>query len=133
MKIIEYSYNDPGYLTLMRYQSWRVAFLNYIDELKPENISYFEAHHMTDEVFVLLEGSAILFYLEDGKVMHVKMEKNKVYNVKKDVYHTHALSIDCKLLIVEEENTSEANSSKIYTDEKMRLVLSEIWRGYIEL
>lgn len=133
MKIMSYSYDDPGYLTLMSYQSWRVAFLNYIDELKPENIPYFEAHHKTDEVFVLLEGDAILYYLEDGKVMHVKMVKNKVYNVKKDVYHTHALSPDCKLLIIEEENTSDDNSSRIYVDDEMRKALVKIWRGEVEV
>jgi hypothetical protein len=50
-----------GYLPLIDYGTWRVAYLRYIDELIPRNIKRVERHRETDEVFVLLEGQAILF------------------------------------------------------------------------
>jgi mannose-6-phosphate isomerase-like protein (cupin superfamily) len=65
----------------------------------------------TDEVFVLLEGSA---YLTIGLEMtRVDLEPNKIYNVKKGVWHSHIMSPDAKVLIVENSNTSAANSEKL--------------------
>jgi len=54
LKIKEYK--DKGYKPLIDYQTWRIAFLNYIEELLPENINKFQRHDKTDEVFALLKG-----------------------------------------------------------------------------
>lgn len=125
IEILEYK--EPGFLELMTFQSWKVAMLNYTDELCIENIYYFEAHNETDEVFVLLEGEAIMYYLIDQQIHQLKLKRNKVYNVKKGLYHTHVLSRDAKLLIVEESNTSYDNSKRIYLDEALRLQLDKLW------
>lgn len=125
IEILEYK--EPGFLELMTFQSWKVAMLNYTDELFIENICYFEAHNETDEVFVLLEGEAIMYYLIDQQIHQLKLERNKVYNVKQGLYHTHVLSRDAKLLIVEESNTSYDNSKRIYLDEALRLQLDKLW------
>jgi len=125
IEILEYK--EPGFLELMTFQSWKVAMLNFTDELCIENIYYFEAHNETDEVFVLLEGEAIMYYLIDQQIHQLKLERNKVYNVKKGLYHTHVLSRDAKLLIVEESNTSYDNSKRIYLDEALRLQLDKLW------
>lgn len=125
IEILEYK--EPGFLELMTFQSWKVAMLNYTDELFIENIYYFEAHNETDEVFVLLEGEAIMYYLIDQQIHQLKLERNKVYNVKQGLYHTHVLSRDAKLLIVEESNTSYDNSKRIYLDEALRLQLDKLW------
>jgi hypothetical protein len=50
-----------GYKPLIDYGTWRVAILRYIDELIPDQIERIERHNETDEVFVLLEGQAVLF------------------------------------------------------------------------
>ena len=56
-----------GYHPVVDYDAWRVAVLNYIDELLPENIDSVQQHAETDEVFVLLagwtKGAAGLFFL----------------------------------------------------------------------
>lgn len=121
------AYNEPGYQKLLSYKSWKVAMLNYTDELCIENIAYFEAHDETDEVFVLLEGNMILYYLIDDRVHLLPLEKNKIYNVKKGIYHTHVLSQDAKVLIVEEDNTSYDNSKRIYVDDDLRHQLDMLW------
>ena len=54
-------FNDAGYAPIVDFQSWRVAMLNYIDELEPDQINNFQCHLETDEVFVLLAGRCILF------------------------------------------------------------------------
>ena len=57
-------YDEEGYSPLIDFQSWRVAILNYIDELDADKIDNFQCHNETDEVFVLLTGKCILFCAE---------------------------------------------------------------------
>jgi hypothetical protein len=128
MKYEIFAYEGSGYQKLLAYNEWRVAVLNYTSELKLENLQYVECHLYTDEVFILLEGEASLIFarLEKDQITDfevVKLEKNKVYNVKAGTYHTHILSHDCRLLIVEQEDTHFNNSPRYYLNEneKQRL------------
>jgi hypothetical protein len=110
-------YTKEGYKELVAYETWRVAILNYIEELLPERIDNFQAHLNTDEVFVLLEGKCILYTcdINDDIISNIAgldMVKGKIYNVKKGVYHTHTLTKDAKVLIVENDDTSDLNSPK---------------------
>ena len=107
-------YTGPGYQPVIDFSAWRVAILNYLDEIHPERIDFVERHNETDEVFVLLKGQALLF-LGEGET-HLEqlypqsMEPGKVYNVKRSVWHTIVLSRDGSVLIVENRNTSKENS-----------------------
>jgi len=112
-------YDDAGYQPLVDFNCWRIAVLNYIDELEPDRIDNFQKHDETDEVFILLEGRCILFVGEANEqqeivnIRGVDMTPNRLYNIKQGVYHTHTLSEDAKVLIVENRNTCEKNSPKI--------------------
>ena len=121
-----HAYDDIGYKKLFSYNSWRIAVLNYIDELDKENIHQFQAHSLTDEAFVLLEGAATIFYLDNTEVKAIHLEKNKVYNIKKGVFHSHVLSKDCKFVIIEEENTSDENSPFILLDKAQKAALIKL-------
>ncbi len=107
-------YIKEGYSPVVDYATWRVAVLNFSKDLLPENITAMQRHDETDEVFVLLRGRCILFIGEgDKKVMDIfaeNMQPFKIYNVKKSVWHTHTLSRDAKVLIVENRNTTLDNS-----------------------
>jgi len=98
-----------GYAAVHSFESWRVAYLTYAERF--DNITRLERHTKTDEIFVLLEGSAVLLIGEDTKQM--KMEKNKMYNVKKGVWHNVKVSKDALLMIVENDDTSADNSEYI--------------------
>jgi mannose-6-phosphate isomerase-like protein (cupin superfamily) len=105
---------EPGYRPVVDYQAWRVAVLNWCEDLLPENLTRMQRHDETDEVFVLLAGRCVLF-LGDGRVdagcVHaVPMEPGRVYNVRRGVWHTHALSRDASVLVVENRDTTYANS-----------------------
>lgn len=110
LEVIEY--NGEGYRAVMKYGEWRVAFLNYADRFDEANQNYLEAHLKTDEVFVLLEGTATLIIGKDFKP--VEMEKNKIYNVKAGAWHNIRVSKDAKVLIVENLDTSKENSEYYY-------------------
>jgi hypothetical protein len=117
-------YLDEGYQPLIDYGEWRVAILRYIDELLPENISKMQRHDETDEVFVLLEGRCVLFIGEgDGQITHIHaqdMEPLKLYNVKRSCWHTHTLSEDAAVIIIENRDTTDQNSPEIALTPRQR-------------
>lgn len=118
MKYERYDYEGIGFNKVFSFNNWSLCFLNYIDELKQDNLKYVEAHHETDEVFVLLRGKATLLLAsnKDNKLYFekIKLIPNKIYVVKKDTYHTVILNKKAKILLVEEKNTSDDNTTKIY-------------------
>ncbi|HPB68259.1 MAG TPA: hypothetical protein PLT76_03210 [Candidatus Omnitrophota bacterium] len=107
-------YPGEGYRPLVDFGSWRVAVLNYIEELRADNLRAMQRHDETDEVFVLLRGRCILF-LGEGQdavtAVHARnMEPFKIYTVKKAAWHTHTLTEDAMVLIVENRDTDVHNS-----------------------
>ena len=110
-------YSGEGYKPLIDYDTWRVAILRFIDELRPENIEHLECHLETDEVFVLLAGQCTLFIGtpdndDDLGIEAIRMEPLKLYNIRQGVYHSHTLSQDASVLIVENRDTAASNSQR---------------------
>ena len=107
-------HDGPSYKPLVDFEAWRVAILNFSPDLLPENLTRMQRHDETDEVFVLLEGRCILFVgdgLETVTRIHAEpLVSGKVYNVRKGVWHTHSLSEDAKVLVVENRDTTYDNS-----------------------
>jgi hypothetical protein len=120
----EREYIGEGYSPVVDYGAWRVAILNYTDDLLPQNIADMQRHDETDEIFVLLRGRCILFVGAGEEtatsVFAQDMEPLKVYNVKRTAWHTHTLSADAMVLIVENRDTNEANSPSCLLDEAQR-------------
>lgn len=124
-------YTEVGYSPVIDYESWRVAILNYIDELEIPNLKTMQKHCLSDEVFVLLKGSCTLFSAgngeEIGDVSATKLEPYKMYNVKKGVWHTHTLEPDTMVLIVENQNTCDDNSpTKSMTDAQIEQLKNSV-------
>jgi hypothetical protein len=137
--LIEVSeFRGEGYRPLVDYGAWRVAVLNGLDELLPENIPLFQKHDETDEAFVLLSGRCVLYAIEGGapsggpidpeRIRALGMERLRVYNVKRGVYHSHALEPGSTVLIVENRDTSDGNSPAIATDAAARARTAELAR-----
>lgn len=124
------SYTEEGYQPVIDFDSWRVAVLNYCEELLIENIDKMQKHNQTDEVFVLLKGDCTLFLAEGEEeiteIYAQKMEPFKLYNVKKSVWHTHTLSKEAMVLIVENRNTDLSNSPEVELNQKQQQRLMEL-------
>jgi ureidoglycolate hydrolase len=107
-------YQGEGYKALVDYGEWRVALLRPSKGTTPADITRVERHNLTDEVFVLLKGSAVLFIGEGSKSLETlfpqSMELGKLYNIKRSAWHTICLSADANVLIVENRDTNEENS-----------------------
>jgi len=126
-------YSGEGYRPLVDYGEWRVAILRNEDELLPQNIREMQRHDETDEVFVLLSGRCILF-LGDGDegvtAIHAQdMQPLKLYNVKKACWHSHTLSEDASVLIVENRDTTVDNSPRVGLTLAQRERIGELTRG----
>ncbi len=105
-------YTGEGYKKVMSFGAWRVAYLNYAPRFDRDYFTKLERHNLTDEVFVLVNGSASLFIGE--KMEKVPMEPLKIYNVRAGTYHAIDVSRDARVLVVENEDTSPDNTDFIY-------------------
>ena len=125
----------PGYQPLVDFETWRVAVLNFADDLRAENITRMQRHNETDEVFVLLKGRCLLFIGEGEETVtaiHAReLAPHKLYNVRKAVWHHHTLSEDAMVLVVENFDTTYGNSPfRELTgpqQEEIRKLTREIW------
>jgi ureidoglycolate hydrolase len=127
-KMLEISeFTGFGYQPLIDFGTWRVAILRFNDDAFPEKISFVERHNETDEVFVLLAGQAVLFLGEgDPQVVALQpqvMESGKLYNFKRGAWHTVVMSRDCSILLVENCDTSTANSDYAPLNAELRQFL----------
>ena len=122
-----YTFTEPGFKPIIGFDSWRVAILNYLDEVHPTNIHFMERHLETDEVFVLQRGQAILFIGEGEsaieKISVQILAPGSIYNVKKGVWHIVVLSRDGSILLVENRDTDRGNSSYIELDQREKDII----------
>lgn len=123
-------YNEIGYKPLVDYGEWRVAILNYIDELDLDQNPKLERHMETDEVFVLLRGRTVLYMGgNDAQVTSLTpqvMEPGKLYNVKRAAWHNILMSHDASVLLVENKNTGRSNTEYFDLTPEMHNQLLEV-------
>ena len=108
MMIQAHKFDGVGFSRLVEFEGWTVAFLRYNERFSA--FTTLERHTETDEVFVLLEGEAELFV---GTSERVKMEKNTVYNIPKNIWHHIVVSEDATILVVENKNTTAENTERV--------------------
>jgi len=106
MEIFEFYGED--FKAVLQFEGWKIGILRYSDRFS--DFKVMERHLETDEAFVLLEGEATLFEEENT----YKMEKCKVYNVKKGLWHHIVVSKDATVLVVENSNTTKENTERKY-------------------
>ncbi|NQS70693.1 MAG: hypothetical protein HQQ73_00800 [Desulfobulbaceae bacterium] len=123
-----HSHQAEGYKALVDYGAWRVALLNYSSELQVHTLDRMQRHNETDEVFVLLQGRCLLFTGEGSegvaRIYATDMRPGLVYNVRRGVWHTHTLSRDAQVLVVENRDTTYANSpfTSLDTTQRQELI-----------
>ena len=123
-------YTGIGYKPLIDYADWRVAILNYLEDVSPELNKTMERHTQTDEVFVLTRGKAVLLMGGNGTqaegVAPQPMEPGKLYNIRRNAWHSILMSRDASVLLVENKDTGDHNSEFFDMTEEMRGQVMEI-------
>ena len=109
-----------GFCPLVSFNGWRVAVANFCERLLEENISKLERHLKTDEVFILLEGEAVLHI--GMEMQRVPMQTGKIYNVHCGEWHAISMLPNTKVAIIENDDTSPANTDYQYIRRKKCLI-----------
>ena len=106
IKIFEHF--SEGFKVAAEYGEWKVGMLRYNERFS--RLGEMERHMLTDEVFVLVSGSATLYTDAEEK----QMEQGTVYTVPVAVWHQIVVSEDASVVVVENRNTSIENTEKKY-------------------
>lgn len=106
MEILEYTGSD--FKVLLQSDGWKIGFLRYSERFS--EFKMLERHLKTEEAFILLEGEAVLYENQDT----YPMEKGKVYNIGRGVWHHIVVSKDATVMVVENSDTSKENTEKIF-------------------
>ncbi|MDE2855641.1 MAG: cupin domain-containing protein [Chloroflexota bacterium] len=101
-----YEWSGEGFAPLVFTEGWQAAILNWEPLFDRRNLDEIERHNLTDEVFVLLRGRAVIFTRPDGGALEaVEMRPGKIYNVPAGVWHNLVATRDVSFLIVENRDT----------------------------
>lgn len=121
---------EHSYKPVVDFGAWRVAYYNNTQD-KVTPVEYLERHLETDEVFVLVAGSCQLIVSPNGSEGFevTEMEPLKVYNVKSAAYHQVALQPGCRLLIVENVDTSKENTLYCQLTEAQKQEVQRLLKG----
>ncbi len=105
-------FEGEDFKAVCEFEGWKIGLLRYSERFSDFKI--LERHNLTDEAFVLIEGSATI-YLSGGKgeITEYIMDKNAVYNIHKGVWHHIVVSEEATVLVVENSNTSKENTERI--------------------
>lgn len=107
--IEKYYKQEHGYHPFFIREQWQVAQLNYLPSLCFTCIEQVERHALTDEIFVLTKGQAVLIgaTIEQDQVSFecVQMEQGVTYNIPVNCWHAIAMGEDAQVIIVEKNNT----------------------------
>ncbi|MRR32596.1 hypothetical protein EG834_20220 [bacterium] len=131
------NFSGEGYQSVVSFESWRVAVLRYHDGSHPDKINTIERHCQTDEVFILTEGRAVLITggtgTEVGELSGVVMQPGKIYNVKKNAWHTTLLGREAHIIIVENDDTAKENSESVALTnshkDALQVIANNFWAG----
>lgn len=93
------------------FQNWKVAISRYKPQSDEKNINSLERHNETDEVFILITGSATLLIGKDMK--RYTMEQGKIYNVHRNTWHRMCMTEGTQVVVVENADTTKDNSEYI--------------------
>ena len=109
-KLIEtYIHTEDGYNPFFIKNDWQVAQLNYVSEQDPANIIKIDMHLLTDEIFILLRGNAVLIGAteQSGTLIFEckKMLPGITYNIPANTWHNVAIEKEASMIIVEKSNT----------------------------
>lgn len=114
MKIIDYSYDGEGMKRQYENSEWTVGIKNWKPASDISGINMLERYNLTDELFVLLEGSCDLLFAneESGKLVFDKqpMEMGKIYNIPATLWHNAVMKKGTKMVLIENSSTSMDNS-----------------------
>lgn len=104
-----YDHQEEGYTPFLIREGWQVAQLNHIEKHGFSDMDTLEVHQRTDEVFILLHGTAVLIAADrmGSEILYeaINMQRGVTYNIPAGVWHNIAMDKDAAIIIVEKSDT----------------------------
>jgi mannose-6-phosphate isomerase-like protein (cupin superfamily) len=127
--IEKYIHNGIGYNPVFIREGWQVAKLNPLPGHGLDEIDKVEVHNATDEIFILIQGTAILIAADIGKQIQFEtqhMQPGVIYNIPKKQWHNIAMEKGAELIIVENDNTHIQDCMYKYLNQEQQDELKEL-------
>lgn len=102
-----------GFNTVFKSDTWQIATITYAHQYSPEGFDHMKRHFFTDEVLILVNGSATLHTCEDGKLISEEVEKGKIYCIHKNTWHYLCVSSDALLVVAEDADVMPSQSERM--------------------
>jgi mannose-6-phosphate isomerase-like protein (cupin superfamily) len=122
--IEKYTHTAEGYNPFLIRDKWQVAQLNYVSGQGFADMDKIEVHQQTDEVFILLKGTAVLIAAEkEGDKVNfqtIEMIEGITYNIPAGVWHNIAMDPDAQIIIVEDANTHLHDVTYYYLSDEQK-------------
>ncbi len=105
-------YTGEGLSLVYDEGEWVIGIKNYKAANDISALRTLERHTLTDESFVLLEGSCTLLVYdkERGSLTYSTMEPGSVYTISRGIWHTTVMKPNTKMILIERSGTSMDNS-----------------------
>lgn len=96
-----FSPDSSGFCRLFKSDGWQIATITYDKGYSKEGFDHMKKHLTTDEVFVLIKGSAILHTFDNNTLVTTNIEIGKIYCVYKNTWHYLEVSHDALIAVAE--------------------------------
>ena len=98
-----------GFDSAHEFESWKIAYITSAEQYG--DLKVVKRHTQTDEVFILINGSATLYTADGDNFLETTvLEKEKLYVVEKNTWHHLKVSEDALLIVIENSNTTKENT-----------------------
>ncbi len=116
--IKKYGHTVEGFKRIYENENWTVALKNAGESNRRDHVNCLERHNCSDEIFILLTGSAVMMEGEvsNKTVVGIKeemMELNKLYLIPQGVWHNTYMMEGARFVIIENCDTSYENTDVV--------------------
>lgn len=108
-----------GFDAVYQNEAFKCAFITPSDQYAYGKVKLLKRHNDTDEVFVLLCGSAALLTKDDGSdYLVTSLQQNTAYNVTKGTWHHLAVSDDAIVFVTESGSMLKENTQSMLIEDE---------------
>ena len=111
----------PGFEAIVKNEGFKCAFITHDPMYAYGAVTEMKRHNLTDELFVLMAGKAILLIREGETMSEHPLEQGKSYNVTAGTWHYLGASEDAMLFVTEAGNTDKTNTDVLTLTQEYRL------------
>ncbi len=109
--------DKKGFCPVVIGDGFKCAYITHSPDYSFGQVTLMKRHNLTDEVFVLLSGKAVMLTLSDGVFTETPLTVNAAYTVEKGTYHYLAVTEDANVFVCERLDTGASNTDCLTLEE----------------